>query len=94
MDSGFQASTSRVLGQVESKVDGVIARLDKINGSIARNDARIGVLEGKDQARDARDAANRTWRDSLSPVAKLLMAFFVGLVLANAPKMLQLMGGK
>jgi len=40
-----QNNIERALGKLEGKIDGVLSRLDKINGNLINHDTRINVCE-------------------------------------------------
>jgi hypothetical protein len=87
MDSHFQTEVSRSLGALEAGVKGINERLDKLNGSVARHEKRLGQLETTDAVQAAAEKSeketNRTWRDALLPIAKVLLALAAGAALGT-----------
>lgn len=97
METHFQSEVSRSLGALEAGVEGINARLDKLNGSVARHEQRLNALETRDAVEDAKDAAvketNKTWRDNLFPIVKTVLPYLLGAAgIKLAPAVLKALG--
>lgn len=81
------------LGRLEAGVSGINDRLDKLNGSVARHEKRLGDLETRDAVQEAKEAtrekADKNWRETLVPIVKLLMVFALGALGAKSPEIVK-----
>jgi hypothetical protein len=92
----YDLQVSESLGRLEAGVTGINARLDRLNGSVARHEQRITTIEisGAAHAAGQRAAVETSdkWMDRLKPIGGLILAFVAGLILSHAPELLKLLG--
>ncbi len=67
-----------------TEVKNIVARLDKLNGTVARHEEAIGKLQLEQARREGGDASSKSWSDRLRPVAWAGCGAFVLLVLLHS----------
>lgn len=81
------------LASLDTKVEGINERLDKLNGSVARHETRIGSIEKAHNVEDGAKKANSTWMKILWPVLCAIgggaITVIVRVALENGPSLLK-----
>lgn len=79
-------------GQAETKaeVKAIVARLDRLNGSVARHQEAIAALQLDKARREGEEASSNTWLDRLWPFIYAAARIAGFLVLTHAEDVLKL----
>jgi septal ring factor EnvC (AmiA/AmiB activator) len=88
----FQVEVLTVLGELKAEqaattaeVRNIVARLDKLNGTVARHTEEIGRLQLESARRQGSEAAVSTWTARLWPMIYACLGAGVSLVLQHGP---------
>ena len=89
----FRISVLTTLAELRVSSKGINDQLDRLNGSVAKQEARIATLEVKDAARAAAAEALTSARSKWEPWVRSISLFVIGavsvLVLTHGPEIVK-----
>lgn len=92
----FRLTVVRQLAEVTTTMQNVVTRLDTLNGSVAKHEARLGSLEVKDAiaeaTRHAKLEAKRALEPWIRPVVFAIACALAITILMNGPAIVKAFG--
>lgn len=77
------------LGKMSATLDAILARLDKINGSVARHEEEIGSLKMSASIEQGIRKGRSSVFESLKPAIYVIAGALALTILENGPKLVQ-----
>lgn len=93
----FRIAVIRQLTELNASTNGVVSRLDTLNGSVAKHEARLTTIEMKDAAvsaaneavANARLESRQKWVPWVRPVMLMFVTLILALILMNGPALVK-----